>query len=307
MRERLVGDVEVLVRVPAVGLLGEPHLLLAERRAVRGLGVLLVRRPGRDVRAADDERRLVLDGHGVARGLLDAVEREVLAEVLHVPAVGLVALADVLGERERGVALDRDVVVVVEGDQAAELEVAGERAGLAGDALLHVAVAGDRERVVVDDVVAEAGVEHPLAEREPRAHRDALSERAGRRLDPRRVAVLRVARRRGVELAEALDVVEREPVPGQVQQRVEQHRRVAGAQHEPVAVGPVRMLRRVAHDARVEHVRDRGERHRRPGVARVRLLHGVHRERADRVDAELVELRVGLRRGGGGGHESVAS
>src|SRR4029079_16189012 len=82
VRARLVGDVEVLVGVPAVGLLGEPDLLLAERRAVRGLGVLLVRRPRRDVRADDDQRGLVLDGPRVARGLLETVEADVLVEVL---------------------------------------------------------------------------------------------------------------------------------------------------------------------------------------------------------------------------------
>ena len=65
---------------------------------------------------------------------------------------------------------------------------------------------------------------------------------------------------------------------------------------EAVAVGPVRVRRVVPHRARVEHVGERGEAHRRPGVTRVRLLHGVDRERADRVDAQLVErLRVGGR------------
>jgi hypothetical protein len=34
------------------------------------------------------------------------------------------------------------------------------------------------------------------------------------------------------------------------------------------------------------------ERHRRAGVARVRLLHGVHRQGADRVDREAI---VGVR------------
>ena len=53
----LVGHVERALRIPAVGLLGEAHLLLAERRAVRLRRVLRVRGADRDVRAHDDQRR----------------------------------------------------------------------------------------------------------------------------------------------------------------------------------------------------------------------------------------------------------
>ena len=290
--ERLVRDVERLLARVAVDLLGEPDLLLAERRAVRAVRVLLVRRAGRDVRAHDDQARPVGD---LARGVerrLQRVELEVLAEVLDVPAVGLVARADVLGERQRRVALDRDVVVVVEADQPAEAEVAGDRRRLRRDPLLEVAVGDDEVRVAVDRGVlaaVEARGQHALAERHPDGGRDPLPERPRGRLDARHVAVLGVARAGRVELAEALDLVERDVVAGQVERRVEQHRRVPAGEHEAVAAGPVRLLRRVPHDARVEQVRDRRQRHRRAGVAGVRLLDGVHGERADRVHAQLVQ------------------
>ena len=81
------------------------------------------------------------------------VELDVLAEVLHVPAVGLVALAHVLAEGHLRLARELDLVVVVEDDEPAEPEVPGQRAGLRGHALLHVAVARDRVRVVIDDLV----------------------------------------------------------------------------------------------------------------------------------------------------------
>ena len=53
----LVRHVEVLVGIPAVGLLRQADLVLAERRAVRLGRVLRVRRADRDVRAHDDQRR----------------------------------------------------------------------------------------------------------------------------------------------------------------------------------------------------------------------------------------------------------
>ena len=52
-----VGDEELGVLGPAVGALGLPDLLLAERLAVRLGGVLLVRRAVADVAVDDDQRR----------------------------------------------------------------------------------------------------------------------------------------------------------------------------------------------------------------------------------------------------------
>ena len=78
-------------------------------------------------------------------------------------------------------------------------------------------------------------------------------------------------------LAEVAQVVEGEAVAGEVEQRVEEHRRVAVGEHEPVAVGPVGRGGVVLHDPGEEHVGERCQRHRRAGVTRVRLLHRVHR------------------------------
>ena len=290
--ERLVGDEERLLAGVAVDLLGELDLLVAQRRAVGAVRVLLVRRARGDVGAHDDQRRPVGHLARVGERVLDAVQPDVLAEVLDVPAVGLVAARDVLGERQRGVALDRDVVVVPERDQPPEAEVAGERGGLGRDALLEVAVGGDHVRVVVDDVVTlavEALGQHALGERHADGGRDALPERPGRGLDTGRVAVLRVPGGRRVELAEVLEVVERQPVARQVQRRVQEHRRVPAAEHEAIAVRPVGLARRMVHHPRVQDVGERREGHRRARMPGVRLLHRVHGQGADRVDAELVE------------------
>ncbi len=251
------------------------------------LGRVLQRAAVADMRLDDDQRRLSLDRHGLARDALEPLDREVLADVDDVPAVGLEALADILGHDDVHLARELDPVGVVVGDQAAEPEVAGERAGLGGDALLDVAVACDREDVVVDDLVlalVEAGGQHALGEREPDRHRDALAERPGRRLDAGAVLALRVAGRGRADLTEVLDVLERQRVAREVEHRIEQHRRVARGEHEAVAVRPLGVGRVVAHDPRVEHVGQRSEGHRRARMARVRLLHCIHRQRADGVD-----------------------
>ena len=66
-------------------------------------------------------------------------------------------------------------------------------------------------------------------------------------------------------------------------------------QHEAVAVGPVRVGRGVAQEARPEHVGHRRRAHRRARMTGVRLLDAIDGERADGVDGELVEV-------GGEGH-----
>ena len=129
----LVGDVEGPVGVEAEHLLGRGDLVGAERGAVRLAGVLQGRGGPGDDRAQVDERRPAGLGLGRLERLEEGADVLVVAlavvgpvDVLHVPAVRLVALGDVLAERDRGVVLDRDAVVVVQHDQVAELLVAGE-------------------------------------------------------------------------------------------------------------------------------------------------------------------------------------
>ena len=86
------------------------------------------------------------------------------------------------------------------------------------------------------------------------------------------------------------EVVELEAVAGQVELDVERQARVAGRQDEPVTAGPARVGRVVAQVALEEQVRRRRQAHRGPGVPVADLLHGVHREDADRVDGLLVQL-----------------
>src|SRR2546430_17623805 len=94
---------------------------------------------------------------------------------------------------EARVAVDRDVVVVVDPDQLAELQVPGERARLVGDALHQVAVGREEEGVVVHDRMARAVEQRGelrLGDRHPYRVADALPQGSRRGLDPRRHAVL---------------------------------------------------------------------------------------------------------------------
>src|SRR6185437_9364480 len=69
---------------------------------------------------------------------------------------------------------------------------------------------------------------------------------------------------------------------------------MAARQDEPVTVGPVWIGRIVLYVARPQHVREWCECHWRPGVARVRLLNGIHRQNANCIDARLLEFHWSL-------------
>ena len=153
---RLVRDVERLVRVPAVRLLGEANLVRAERRAVRLLRPVLVRGAVADDGTDRDDRRPLV-GLGGRDGRVDRLDVVAVVDALDVPAIRGEPLEDVLGERPGRRAVELDPVVVVERDELAQPEVAGERARLRADALLEVAVGADDVRVVVDELVARRG------------------------------------------------------------------------------------------------------------------------------------------------------
>ena len=294
-------DVEGQRRVEAQHLLGGRHLVGAECRTVRLPGVLGVgRRPGDD-RAEPDEAGLVGDrlgglDRGVQRGDVLAVLLAAVGpvDVLHVPAVRRVAGRDVLGERDVGVVLDRDLVVVVDQREVAELLDAGDRRGLGRHALLDVAVAAQRVDVVVERRRAGARVEQAALATGGHGHAhgvaDALAQRAGRGLDTGGVAVLRVARGLAAPGAQRLEVLELQPPAAEEELDVERQARVAARQHEPVAARPVRVGGVVPHHLLEEQVRRGREAHRGAGVAVADLLDGVHGEHPDGVHGLVVEL-----------------
>ena len=142
-------------------------------------GVGLVRRGPADVAAQQDHRRPVLDGHGPSQGRLEGVGVVGhLADVVGVPAVGVEALGHVVVVGELGGPVDGDVVVVVDVDEPAQPEVAGERRRLVADPLHEVAVAADDEGVVVDELGAEARPQPALGDAHADAVAEALAERA---------------------------------------------------------------------------------------------------------------------------------
>ena len=283
-RERGFGPAEFLSR--------QRDLFGAERLAVGLGGAGSVGRAPSDDRAADDQRRPLFAGRlrqrlvdGGVDGL-DVVTVDAFLAPDHVPAVGPEAGGGVVGEPALDLAVDRDAVVVVERDQLAEFPRAGERRGLMREAFHHAAVAHEDEGAVVDDLVigfVEFFGEQLLGQRHADRVREALAERTGGGFDARRDAELRVTGCLRMELTKTFQLLHRQVVAGEVQQRVLQHRAVAVRQDEAVAVDPQRIDRVVAQVVLPQRHGDVGHAHRHAGVTRLGLLDRVHRQCANRV------------------------
>ncbi len=215
----------MLVGIPAQHLLRRPNLVLPEWRSVRLRRVLRVRCRVADVAANDDQRRPpALGVRRVERG----VERDVvvhISDVDDVPAVGLEALGLVLViERESRRPVDRDPVVVVDQRQLSEAERAGERGRLLRDALHEIAVGGDRVDAMVDDLVSRAGciAGRGTSRPSPSRRRCATPWPNGPVVVsmPGSQEMLGVTWSERLPLAEALQLLEREVVAGEVECRV---------------------------------------------------------------------------------------
>src|SRR5205807_4594486 len=120
-----VGDEEARVLRPAVGPLRLAHLLLAQRLAVSGTGVLLSRRAIADMAVHHHQRGPVLLLAENLEGAGHHLQVVGVADARHVPAVAQEARRHVVAERQRGGALDGDVVVVLDPAEVAQLQVAG--------------------------------------------------------------------------------------------------------------------------------------------------------------------------------------
>ena len=178
-------------------------------------------------------------GLGGGDGRVDGVG-VVAVDFLHVPAGGAETGHLVGAVGEANLAVDGDVVVVPEDDEATKLMPPGKADGLVADAFHQAAVTGDDIGVVIHQRLAIAGAQDFLGHGKPHGVGNALTERAGGGFDARCMAVFGMARGDRTPLAEIAELVERHlGVAGEMQERIKQHRAVPGREDETVAIRPV--------------------------------------------------------------------
>ena len=144
----------------------------------------------------------------------------------------------------------------------------------------------------------ERGGQPSLRDGHPDRVPEPLAQRPGGDLDGDAAVPFGMAGRAAAPAPKVLKIIEREVVARQVQQAVEQHAPVSRREHEPVAVGPLRVGGIMPQVAGPQHVGHRRGAHRHAGMARRGPLHRIDAEHADGVDAELVDAPAPGSRGG---------
>ena len=236
--------------VPAQRLARQRNFVLAQCGTMAALGALFIRATFPNHGFTTHQRGSFCLGLCGQQCRLDGSRIVAVDGRYHVPTVRLETLWRIVGKPALDFAVDGYAVVVIDRNQFAQPERAGERAGLVGYALHQTAIAQKDPGMVVDDSVAiaiELGSEGFLCQRHPHGIRDALPQRPGRGFNAGGIAIFGVTRRLAMELPELLQVFNGKFIPGEVQEGVDQHRAVAIGQHEPVAIGPIRIRRIVSH------------------------------------------------------------
>jgi hypothetical protein len=230
-------------------------------------------------------------GLGLGNGGVHGIGIVAVYRADHIPTAGAETGGRVVNEPGGHLAVDGNAVVVVQRHQLVQLPGTGQGHCFVADAFHQATVAQKHVGAVVHHLVTvpvELGGQQLLGQRHAHRVGDALPQRAGGGLHTRCDAHFRMASGFAVQFAEVFQLVHRQLVAGEMQQRVNQHRSVAVAQHKTVAVGPGRIggvVAQVAAPQRNGHV---GHAHGRTGVAGIGGLHSVHREGADGVGHVLV-------------------
>jgi hypothetical protein len=232
---------------------------------------------------------------------LDDLAEVVAVHSLGRPAGGLEAGDLVAGLGDGGFAVDGGVVIVEEHGQLVQAQATCERNGLMADSLHQAAVAGDHPGAVIDQPFAETGVQVALRHGHADGGGEALAQRAGGGLHAGGVAVLGVAGGERAPLPEVAELVHRHRLDAvEVQQGVEQHGAVAGAEHEAIAVGPERVGGVELERPGPQRGGDIRHAHRHPLVPRPSAVDRVHAQHTDGVGHALGRRLGHLGRGRGG-------
>mmetsp|Transcript_11394 Transcript_11394/g.15530 ORF Transcript_11394/g.15530 Transcript_11394/m.15530 type:complete len:399 (-) Transcript_11394:82-1278(-) len=282
-------NVERLI-LPLQILTGGSNLRSAESGTVDGMAVGFVGRTVSDEGGHLDECWLVSNRLGFLNSFADGVKIGVpVLDVDRMPAKGHEAGRDVLGERDVSVSVNRDTVVIVQGDELSKSPMSSERGSLSGDTLHVAAVSKNAISVVVHD--GRVGLIEPsgqmlLSNGKADSIGNSLSKRTSGHLNSLSHEVLGVSRAPGFPLAESHHVLHLHAlVSGQMKHRVVKHASVSSGENEAIPVEKLRVLGVKFHVLGEQDVRHGGATHGETRVSRVRLLYRVNGQKTDGVNA----------------------
>src|ERR1019366_1083062 len=135
----------------------------------------------------------------------------------------------------------------------------------------------------------EACCESNLSDGHANAIRQSMSQGPRGSLDARSFAVLRMPRRPTAPLTKSLEFLQWQVISGDMKQGILQCTAMSGRENEAIPIRPVGITRVELERSVPESVRHGCRPHWQAGMTRVGLLHHVHRQKAERVDTQLIQ------------------
>src|SRR5271156_2342811 len=146
--------------------------------------------------------------------------------------------------------------------------MSGDGGSFLTDAFHQIAIAADRVRIVIDNLVSRPVVARRkprLRNRQAQAVGESLPKWPGGDLDAGGQATLGMTRRFAPPLSEMLDLLEGQVVTGKIQQAVQQHRPMSSRQYETITVEPLGVPRIMLEKLRPKSVGHGSGAHRHAG------------------------------------------
>src|SRR5262245_60366256 len=173
--------------------------------------------------------------------LVNRLQVGTVFDILSVPAIGLEPFCATFRESEIRRSRQGNVIVVIEINEVAQLQMAGDAGGLGGYAFHQVTVADDSIGKVIDDLESRlvvAGGQIGFGDGHPDPAAKTLTERSCGSLYSRSYAALGMAGCPALPLPETLNFLQRQIVTCKMEHAIDQHGGVAGREHEAISIKP---------------------------------------------------------------------
>ncbi len=210
VRIDLLGHIECFLILPAEILSERGNIFRSERLAVRNRLALLGRAAVADLGLHGDEGRTGRIRFCFFDRSADGSKIRTVFHGDELEAESFETLLDILGEGDIRAAFDGDPVGIIEDDQLAEAERAGQGHGFGGNAFHHAAVAAHDIGIMIKYRIVfpvEYFGQMCFGNRHADSHGKTCAKRAGRGFHACGMLILRMAGGQGTELTEALQIL----------------------------------------------------------------------------------------------------
>ena len=278
---------------PAQVLLGCLQVFLPQRLAMSTGLALLCRTAVADLGMDGNKGRTLLVSLCFLDGPADSSQISAVSHIDSLEAECLHALLHILSEGNISIALDGNVVAVIDDNQLGQAKGACQGEGLGGNTLHHAAITAQGKGIMVIHRIArlvELLSQMCLGNCHAHCHAHACPQRAGSCLNAYSVAVLRMARSQGIQLTEILQVIHGQAVAKEMQQGIQHGGAMAAGQDKAVPVQPLWIFRIVAHVLAPQLVSDWRTAHRQARMAGLRLLNHLGSQNTDSIYTGVLNI-----------------